>query len=240
MDRRKFIALISTLLLPTAGLAQHAHATAPDRHPLDVVNAQRRIKIVAVGTGACNLVASSQDLPQGMERICVDTDPILARNSQNAVMVHFDIGRRGDSYADHFDRVWSRFQGSSGTRATAALQRKLKHADGVVVVSCLGRATGSILTPMVVEAVAELGAQAIVIAALPFPFEGQKRMAVATHVAGELAVRQGGHRPTVAALEVVRHGDLIRQFPDGTTLLELFQAADREIVRVATNLGRSA
>jgi cell division protein FtsZ len=135
------------------------------------------IKVVGIGGAGSNIL--DRMLLDGSEEI-------------QLIAINTDVQSLAGSVATHkvqLGRTLTRGLGSGGDpelglaaaeEATEEVRKALKGGDVIIVCAGLGGGTGSGATPLVVQLAKEEKALVLVIAALPFTFEGRRRCAQAS------------------------------------------------------------
>jgi cell division protein FtsZ len=135
------------------------------------------IKVVGIGGAGSNI----------LDRMVLDGSEEI-----QLIAINTDVQSLAGSVATHkvqLGRTLTRGLGSGGDpelglaaaeEATEEIRKALQGGDVIVVCAGLGGGTGSGATPWVVELAKEQKALVLVIAALPFTFEGRRRCAQAT------------------------------------------------------------
>jgi len=133
-------------------------------------NTTRKLKVVAVGGGGCNLAAKAASLGMaGVEFVCIDTDrSSLEKTSGCARTLIGPTTTRGEGAGRLVSRG-SEAAAESGEEIRAALEG----AERVILISCIGGGTGGGTTPEVAKIAREMGIATIAIATRPFDFEPQ-------------------------------------------------------------------
>lgn len=180
------------------------------------VNIGANIKVVGVGGGGSNAVATMIESGiAGVEFVIANTD-IQALNSSKAAHkiqlgadltkglgagANPDVGRR--SAIESYNQIVDQLKGS----------------DMVFVTAGMGGGTGTGGAPIVAKIARELGALTIGVVTKPFMFEGRKR---SKHAEGGLAEL----RENVDALVVIPNQKLLAISTEKTPLMETFKKAD--------------
>lgn len=190
------------------------------------VNIGANIKVVGVGGGGSNAVATMIEAGMvGADFVVANTD-IQALNSSKASQkiqlgadltkglgagANPDIGRRSaiESYNEIVDQ--------------------LKGADMVFVTAGMGGGTGTGGAPVVAKIARELGALTIGVVTKPFVFEGKKRGKHAEGGLNEL-------RDNVDALVVIPNQKLLSIAAERTPLLETFKKADEVLLQAVKGI----
>ncbi len=190
------------------------------------INIGASIKVIGVGGGGSNAVATMIDEGMaGVEFVVANTD-IQALNSNKAATkiqlgldltkglgagANPDIGRRAaiESYNEIVD--------------------KLEGADMVFVTAGMGGGTGTGGAPVVAKIARELGALTIGVVTKPFVFEGKKRGKHADEGLREL-------KENVDTLIVIPNQKLLSIAGDRTPLLDTFKKADEVLLQAVKGI----
>lgn len=190
------------------------------------VNIGANIKVVGVGGGGSNAVATMiEDGLNGVEFVVANTD-IQALNSSKAshkiqlgadltkglgAGANPDIGRR------------------SAIESYNNIVEQLKGSDMVFVTAGMGGGTGTGGAPIVAKIARELGALTIGVVTKPFVFEGKKR---GKHAEGGLSEL----KDNVDALIVIPNQKLLTIAAEKTPLLETFKKADEVLLQAVKGI----
>jgi cell division protein FtsZ len=143
------------------------------------------IKVVGIGGAGSNI----------LDRMVLDGSEEI-----QLIAINTDVQSLAGSVATHkvqLGRTITRGLGSGGDpelglaaaeEATEEIRKALKGGDVIIVCAGLGGGTGSGATPWVVQLAKEENALVLVIAALPFTFEGRRRCAQASASLAQLGV----------------------------------------------------
>lgn len=180
------------------------------------VNIGANIKVVGVGGGGSNAVATMIESGiAGVEFVVANTD-IQALNSSKA-------GQKIQLGADLTKGLGAGANPDVGRRSAIEsynqIVDQLKGSDMVFVTAGMGGGTGTGGAPIVAKIARELGALTIGVVTKPFMFEGRKR---SKHAEGGLAEL----KENVDALVVIPNQKLLTISTEKTPLLETFKKAD--------------
>lgn len=180
------------------------------------VNIGANIKVVGVGGGGSNAVATMIESGiAGVEFVVANTD-IQALNSSKA-------GQKIQLGADLTKGLGAGANPDVGRRSAIEsynqIVDQLKGSDMVFVTAGMGGGTGTGGAPIVAKIARELGALTIGVVTKPFMFEGRKRSKHAESGLAEL-------RENVDALVVIPNQKLLAISTEKTPLLETFKRAD--------------
>ena len=180
------------------------------------VNIGANIKVVGVGGGGSNAVATMIESGiSGVEFVVANTD-IQALNSSKA-------GQKIQLGADLTKGLGAGANPDVGRRSAIEsynqIVDQLKGSDMVFVTAGMGGGTGTGGAPIVAKIARELGALTIGVVTKPFMFEGRKRSKHAESGLTEL-------KENVDALVVIPNQKLLTISTEKTPLLETFKKAD--------------
>lgn len=174
------------------------------------------IKVIGVGGGGGNAVAHMVDANiEGVEFICTNTDAqAMKRSGANTVLqlganVTKGLGAGANPEVGRQAALEDRER----------IEELLEGADMVFITSGMGGGTGTGATPVVAQLAKEKGILTVAVVTKPFPFEGQRRMKVATKGIEDLAQH-------VDSLITVPNEKLLSVLGREVTLLSAFKSAN--------------
>jgi len=174
------------------------------------------IKVIGIGGGGCNavnhMVASTIE---GVEFICANTDAQALENSNVKTILQLGSGVTKGLGAGANPLVGRKAAEEDRDRIKDALDG----ADMVFITAGMGGGTGTGAAPVVAEVADELGILTVAVVTKPFPFEGNKRRAVAEEGIAELA-------KYVDALITIPNEKLLAVLGRDMSLLDAFRAAN--------------
>ncbi len=181
------------------------------------LNAVAKIKVMGVGGGGNNAVASMVNTGKikGVEFIAINTDSqaLLANPANVKVQIGDNLTKGLGSGADP----------EIGRQAAEESREKLKEmfidTDMVFVTAGMGGGTGTGAAPVIAEIAKEAGALTVAVVTKPFAFEGIRRMTVAEEGIDEL-------RDKVDTLIIIPNQKLLDVVDKKMTLQEAFRVAD--------------
>lgn len=181
------------------------------------LNAVAKIKVMGVGGGGNNAVASmvTTGKIKGVEFIAINTDSqaLLANPANVKVQIGDNLTKGLGSGADP----------EIGRQAAEESREKLKEmfidTDMVFVTAGMGGGTGTGAAPVIAEIAKEAGALTVAVVTKPFAFEGIRRMTVAEEGIDEL-------RDKVDTLIIIPNQKLLDVVDKKMTLQEAFRVAD--------------
>jgi len=183
---------------------------------MDAYSQNAVIKVVGVGGGGGNAVNHMLNANiEGVDFICANTDAQALKNSEVRTVLQLgsnitkglgagadpQIGR--DAALEDRDRIHEALQG----------------ADMVFITAGMGGGTGTGAAPVVAEVARELGILTVAVVTKPFPFEGNKRMAIANQGIEELG-------QYVDSLITIPNEKLLAVLGKDMSLLNAFKAAN--------------
>jgi cell division protein FtsZ len=175
------------------------------------------IKVIGIGGGGGNAVNQMVESSiEGVEFICVNTDSQALRNFSGKSTLQIgssvtkglgaganpEVGRQ--SALEDRDRISELLSGS----------------DMVFITAGMGGGTGTGAAPVIAQTAKEMGILTVAVVTRPFPFEGQRRLAVAQQGIDEL-----GHH--VDSLITIPNAKLLSVLGSEISLLNAFKAANQ-------------
>ena len=175
------------------------------------------IKVVGIGGGGGNAVNQMvESAIEGVDFICVNTDSQALRNFSGKTTLQIgssvtkglgaganpEVGRQ--SALEDRDRICEMLDG----------------CDMVFLTAGMGGGTGTGAIPVVAQTAKEMGILTVAVVTRPFPFEGQRRMAVAQQGIDELS-----HH--VDSLITIPNAKLLSVLGSEVTLLDAFKSANQ-------------
>lgn len=190
------------------------------------VNIGANIKVVGVGGGGSNAIATMiEGGMAGVEFVVANTD-IQALNSSKA-------GYKIQLGADLTKGLGAGANPDVGRRSAIEsynqIVDQLKGSDMVFVTAGMGGGTGTGGAPVIAKVARELGALTIGVVTKPFMFEGKKRT---KHAEGGLAEL----KENVDALIVIPNQKLLAISGDKTPLLDTFKKADEVLLQAVKGI----
>ena len=176
-----------------------------------------KIKVVGIGGGGCNAVASMIQGNQigGVEFLAVNTDAqaLLSNPAQTKIQIG-DMLTRGLGAGGNPDL---------GKQAAEESREKIKdylRDSNMVFLTCgEGGGTGTGAIPVIAEIAKEIGALTVAVVTKPFRFEGTRRLVTAEEGIMEL-------KDKVDTLIVIPNQRLLEVIDRKMTLLDAFRVAD--------------
>lgn len=181
------------------------------------LNAVAKIKVIGIGGGGNNAVASmiSTGKIKGVEFVAINTDTqaLLNNPATTKVQIGENLTKGLGSGADP----------EVGNQAAQESREKIKEllmdTDMVFITAGMGGGTGTGGAPIVAELAKEAGALTVAVVTKPFAFEGIRRMSVAEDGIEEL-------KSKVDTLIVIPNQKLMDVVDKKMTLQEAFRVAD--------------
>lgn len=182
---------------------------------LDSVPQNAVIKVIGVGGGGGNAVKhmESGDL-EGVEFVCANTDA-QALSSMSTKLIQLGNTLTKGLGAGANPEVGRQAAMEDRERIADMLQG----ADMVFITAGMGGGTGTGAAPVVAEVAKELGILTVAVVTKPFPFEGRKRMKIASEGIKEL-------RENVDSLIIIPNEKLMQVLGRNCSLLNAFQSAN--------------
>jgi cell division protein FtsZ len=183
---------------------------------IDNVPQSAVIKVIGVGGGGGNAVRHMiEHRVEGVDFICANTDAQALADIQSKTVLQLggDITKGLGAGAN-----------PEIGRAAAMEDREriadaLRGADMVFITAGMGGGTGTGGAPVVAEVARELGILTVAVVTRPFPFEGRKRLAIATQGVSEL-------QQHVDSLITIPNEKLLEVLGKNTSLLDAFKEAN--------------
>ncbi len=175
------------------------------------------IKVVGIGGGGGNAVSQMVESDiEGVEFVCVNTDSQALKNFSGKTTLQIgssvtkglgaganpEVGRQ--AALEDRDRICEMLDG----------------CDMVFLTAGMGGGTGTGAIPVVAQTAKEMGILTVAVVTRPFPFEGQRRMAVAQQGIDELS-----HH--VDSLITIPNAKLLSVLGPEVTLLDAFKSANQ-------------
>ncbi len=174
------------------------------------------IKVIGVGGGGGNAVSHMlRNHIEGVEFIVANTDAQALKNLgvSTTIQLGTDITKGlGAGANPDIGR-------SSALEDKEAISDILQDADMVFITAGMGGGTGTGAAPIVAQIAKELGILTVAVVTKPFPFEGERRMALAEQGLKELA-------DSVDSLIVIPNAKLLSVLGKDSSLLSAFGAAN--------------
>lgn len=181
------------------------------------LNAIAKIKVIGIGGGGNNAVASmvSTGKIKGVEFVAVNTDAQALLSSPAPVKLQIGenltkgLGSGADPEVGH----------QAAEESREKIKELLVDTDMVFITAGMGGGTGTGGAPIIAELAKEAGALTVAVVTKPFTFEGIRRMSVAEEGIEEL-------KSKVDTLIVIPNQKLLDVVDKKMTLQEAFRVAD--------------
>ncbi|WP_376697314.1 cell division protein FtsZ [Wenzhouxiangella sp. EGI_FJ10305] len=175
------------------------------------------IKVVGIGGGGGNAVNQMvEQAIEGVEFICVNTDSQALRNFSGKSTLQIGSGVTKGLGAGANPEVGRQAALEDRDR----ISEMLEGCDMVFITAGMGGGTGTGAAPVVAQTAKEMGILTVAVVTRPFPFEGQRRSAVAKQGIDELS-----HH--VDSLITIPNGKLLSVLGGEVTLLDAFKSANQ-------------
>jgi len=175
------------------------------------------IKVVGIGGGGGNAVNQMvESAIEGVEFICVNTDSQALRNFSGKSTLQIGSGVTKGLGAGANPEVGRQAALEDRERIT----EMLAGSDMVFITAGMGGGTGTGAAPVIAQTAKEMGILTVAVVTKPFPFEGQRRLAVAQQGIDEL-----GHH--VDSLITIPNAKLLSVLGAEISLLNAFKAANQ-------------
>ncbi len=175
------------------------------------------IKVVGIGGGGGNAVSQMVETSiEGVEFICVNTDSQALRNFAGKSVLQIGSSVTKGLGAGANPEVGRQ----SALEDRERIAEMLSGSDMVFITAGMGGGTGTGAAPVVAQTAKEMGILTVAVVTRPFPFEGQRRMAVAQQGIDEL-----GHH--VDSLITIPNAKLLSVLGNEISLLNAFKAANQ-------------
>ncbi|RUO78525.1 cell division protein FtsZ [Pseudidiomarina taiwanensis] len=183
---------------------------------IDNFDSDAVIKVIGVGGGGGNAVKHMiSESIEGVQFIAANTDAQSLRDHGAHITIQL-----GDDITKGLGAGANPEVGRQAAEETREEIRKhLEGADMIFIAAGMGGGTGTGAAPVVAEVARELGILTVAVVTKPFPFEGNKRMAVADEGIAQLA-------RYVDSLITIPNEKLLKVLGRGTSLLDAFGAAN--------------
>ena len=141
------------------------------------------IKVIGVGGGGGNAVNQMVEIGiEGVDFVSINTDAQALRNFQgkNTLQIGGSVTKGLGAGAN------PEVGRQAALEDRDRIQELLKGSDMVFLTAGMGGGTGTGAAPVIAQAAKEMGILTVAVVTKPFPFEGQRRSAVATKGIEEL------------------------------------------------------
>lgn len=174
------------------------------------------IKVIGVGGGGGNAVQHMVESQiDGVDFICANTDAQALRNVGSRSVIQLGNGLTKGLGAGANPNVGR----EAALEDKERIIESLRGADMVFITAGMGGGTGTGAAPVVAEVAKELGILTVAVVTKPFPFEGKKRMSIASQGLDQLS-------ENVDSLITIPNEKLLSVLGKGTSLLDAFKSAN--------------
>ncbi|TVQ36103.1 MAG: cell division protein FtsZ [Wenzhouxiangella sp.] len=175
------------------------------------------IKVVGIGGGGGNAVNQMVETAiEGVEFICVNTDSQALRHFTGKSVLQIGSSVTKGLGAGANPEVGRQ----SALEDRERIAEMLSGSDMVFITAGMGGGTGTGAAPVIAQTAKEMGILTVAVVTRPFPFEGQRRMAVAQQGIDELS-----HH--VDSLITIPNAKLLSVLGNEISLLNAFKAANQ-------------
>ena len=183
---------------------------------MDTQSQSAVIKVIGVGGGGGNAVEHMvmQNI-EGVDFICANTDAqaLKKANARTVLQLGSNVTKGLGAGAN------PEIGRQAALEDRERVQEAIEGADMVFITAGMGGGTGTGGAPIVAQVAKELGILTVAVVTRPFPFEGQKRMAVAEQGISEL-------KEYVDSLITIPNEKLLSVLGKQTSLLDAFKTAN--------------
>ncbi len=205
---------------------EHQHGTKNMFELLDNVAQQAVIKVIGVGGGGGNavdhMVASEID---GVEFVNANTDAQALNGSAAQTKLQMGTNLTKGLGAGANPEVGRQAAMEDRDRIAEVIE----NADMVFITAGMGGGTGTGAAPIVAQLAREKGALTVAVITKPFPFEGNKRMAIADEGIAELS-------EYVDSLITIPNARVLEVMGKQATLLEAFAKANEVLLNAVQGI----
>ncbi len=175
------------------------------------------IKVVGIGGGGGNAVNQMVESEiDGVEFVCINTDSQALRNFAGKTTLQIGSSVTRGLGAGANPEVGRQ----SALEDRDRISEMLDGCDMVFITAGMGGGTGTGAAPVVAHTAKEMGILTVAVVTKPFPFEGQRRMAIAQQGIDELS-----HH--VDSLITIPNAKLLSVLGSDVTLLDAFRSANQ-------------
>jgi len=183
---------------------------------VETINDAPVIKLIGVGGGGCNAVEHMANSGiEGVEFICANTDAQALSGMSSKTVLHIGQSITKGLGAGANPEIGRQAAMEDRER----IEELIAGTNMLFVTAGMGGGTGTGAIPVVAQIARELGVLTVAVVTKPFPFEGNKRMHVATQGIEELR----GH---VDSLITIPNEKLLSVLGKDVSLLDAFRAAN--------------
>ncbi|MEJ2141730.1 MAG: cell division protein FtsZ [Gammaproteobacteria bacterium] len=187
---------------------------------MDTFSQSAVIKVVGVGGGGGNAVEHMvvQNI-EGVDFICANTDSQALKNSSARTVLQLGGNITKGLGAGANPEIGRQ----SAMEDRERIQEVLEGADMIFITAGMGGGTGTGAAPIVAQIAREMGILTVAVVTRPFPFEGNKRMEIASNGIDEL-------KSFVDSLITIPNEKLLSVLGKGVSLLDAFGEANNVLL----------
>jgi cell division protein FtsZ len=183
---------------------------------MDSYNQNAVIKLIGVGGGGGNAVDHMvRSSIEGVDFICANTDAQALNNVQSKTTLQIGANMTKGLGAGANPDIGRQ----AALEDRERIQEVIEGTDMLFITAGMGGGTGTGATPVVAQLAKEMGILTVAVVTKPFPFEGKKRMKVATDGIAEL-------QQHVDSLITIPNEKLLTVLGKDMGLLEAFKSAN--------------
>ncbi len=183
---------------------------------MDSHNQQAVIKLMGIGGGGGNAVDHMvRQGIEGVDFICANTDAQALSNVQSKTTLQIGANMTKGLGAGANPDIGRQ----AALEDRERIQEVIEGTDMLFLTGGMGGGTGTGAAPVVAQLAKEMGILTVAVVTKPFPFEGKKRMGVATDGIGEL-------QQHVDSLITIPNEKLLTVLGKNMTLLDAFKSAN--------------
>jgi len=184
---------------------------------MDSHNQQAVIKLMGIGGGGGNAVDHMvRQGIEGVDFICANTDAQALSNVQSKTTLQIGANMTKGLGAGANPDIGRQ----AALEDRERIQEVIEGTDMLFLTGGMGGGTGTGAAPVVAQLAKEMGILTVAVVTKPFPFEGKKRMGVATDGIGEL-------QQHVDSLITIPNEKLLTVLGKNMTLLDAFKSANQ-------------
>ena len=183
---------------------------------MDSYNQQATIKLIGIGGGGGNAVDHMvRSGIEGVDFICANTDAQALNNVQSKTTLQLGANMTKGLGAGANPDIGRQ----AALEDRERIQEVIEGTDMLFLTAGMGGGTGTGAAPVVAQLAREMGILTVAVVTKPFPFEGKRRMKVATDGIAEL-------QEHVDSLITIPNEKLLTVLGKNTSLLDAFKSAN--------------
>lgn len=183
---------------------------------MDSYNQQATIKLMGIGGGGGNAVDHMvRSSIEGVDFICANTDAQALNNVQSKMALQIGANMTKGLGAGANPDIGRQ----AALEDRERIQEAIEGTDMLFITAGMGGGTGTGAAPVIAHLAKEMGILTVAVVTKPFPFEGKKRMKVASDGIAEL-------QQHVDSLITIPNEKLLTVLGKNMTLLDAFKAAN--------------